>query len=107
MCAPVRLLRGRCGGAQFSQVWVNATETHTQEQAVMDAILTKGPMTVSVNAEVMLSLAVAVDYASDLHSLASRRCHVEHFSIFSGFCVLQSFSKLRDATILCVMSLCM
>ncbi|KAK9846258.1 hypothetical protein WJX81_000204 [Elliptochloris bilobata] len=37
--------------ANFSQVWVNATETHTQEQAVMDAILTKGPMTVSVNAE--------------------------------------------------------
>ena len=31
---------------------MNATETHTQEQAVMEAILTKGPMTVSVNAEV-------------------------------------------------------
>ena len=55
-------------GAQFSQVWVNATETHTQEQAVMDAILTKGPMTVSVNAEVMLSFAVPMGYASVLHS---------------------------------------
>jgi hypothetical protein len=41
----------RAAAAQFSQVWVNATETHTQEQAVMEAILTKGPMTVSVNAE--------------------------------------------------------
>ncbi len=44
----------RAAAAQFSQVWVNATETHTQEQAVMEAILTKGPMTVSVNAEVTL-----------------------------------------------------
>jgi hypothetical protein len=36
---------------QFSQVWVNATDTLTQEEAVMEAIYTKGPMTVSVNAE--------------------------------------------------------
>ena len=36
---------------QFTQVWVNATKTLTQEEAVMEAIFTKGPMTVSVNAE--------------------------------------------------------
>ncbi len=37
--------------AQFTQVWVNATKTLTQEEAVMEAIFTRGPMTVSVNAE--------------------------------------------------------
>jgi hypothetical protein len=36
---------------QFAQVWVNATDELTQEEAVMEAIYTKGPMTVSVNAE--------------------------------------------------------
>ena len=36
---------------QFTQVWVNATKTMTQEEAVMEAIFTRGPMTVSVNAE--------------------------------------------------------
>ncbi|CAL8460756.1 g287 [Coccomyxa elongata] len=36
---------------KFSQVWVNATDSLTQEEAVMEAIYTKGPMTVSVNAE--------------------------------------------------------
>ena len=36
---------------QFTQVWVNATKTMTQEEAVMEALFTKGPMTVSVNAE--------------------------------------------------------
>lgn len=36
---------------QFTQVWVNATKTLTQEEAVMEAIFTRGPMTVSVNAE--------------------------------------------------------
>lgn len=35
---------------QFTQVWVNATKTLTQEEAVMEAIYTRGPMTVSVNA---------------------------------------------------------
>ena len=44
----------RAAAAQFSQVWVNATETHKEEEAVFEAILTKGPMTVSVNAEVSL-----------------------------------------------------
>ncbi len=44
----------KCGVSlwlQFSQVWVNATDSLTQEEAVMEAIYTKGPMTVSVNAE--------------------------------------------------------
>ncbi|EIE25566.1 cysteine proteinase [Coccomyxa subellipsoidea C-169] len=36
---------------KFSQVWVNATDELSQEEAVMEAIYTKGPMTVSVNAE--------------------------------------------------------
>ena len=36
---------------QFTQVWVNVTESLTQEEAVMEAISTRGPMTVSVNAE--------------------------------------------------------
>jgi hypothetical protein len=40
-----------CCVLQFSQVWVNATDSLTQEEAVMEAIYTKGPMTVSVNAE--------------------------------------------------------
>ena len=40
-----------CAPLQFTQVWVNATRTLTQEEAVMEAIFTKGPMTVSVNAE--------------------------------------------------------
>ena len=45
------LTRLLCAALQFSQVWVNATDELSQEEAVMEAIYTKGPMTVSVNAE--------------------------------------------------------
>ena len=44
---------------------MNATETHTQEQAVMEAILTKGPMTVSVNAEVIYNVVLLLMCCAD------------------------------------------